>query len=216
MFRWRIWHAGVAAFLLSNCPCWADTPITQQEWATRVQGLLARNLAPPINIRDVDTDQLVRLRMTVERDGSVKSIAVERSSGHAEIDQAAIDMVKRTGRLPSFTADMKDPHIEIVMPVNIMVAKKDTAARVPPPEPSGRRYSHRDTGFSLDVPALFEIVRPRSDSNYDILVDVVSLLKVRPLPGPAKRFAALDLRRRRRMLNPHRKRSMRRVQSKPG
>jgi hypothetical protein len=33
------------------------------------------------------------------------------------------------------------------------------------------------TGFTHDVPVLLEIVRPCKDSNYDILVDVVSLLK---------------------------------------
>ena len=81
MFERRIWRAGAMAVLLSGCPSWADTPANQQEWATRVQGLLTRNLPPPVNVADLDTDQLVRLRVTIMRDGSVRSVTVERSSG---------------------------------------------------------------------------------------------------------------------------------------
>jgi protein TonB len=184
-FGLRIWHTGAVVLLLLACPSWADTPTNQQEWAANVKLALARNLGPPVNFKDVDKDQLVRLRMTVLRDGSVKNVTVERSSGHREVDQAAIAMVNRTGRLPSFTADMKDPEIEIVLPVTIMVAKHATP-KVAPAEASGRHYSHPGTGFTLDVPFPYEIVRPRKASNYDVLVDVVSLLSSPPVAGTSK------------------------------
>lgn len=184
-FLGRLWCAGLMALFLSGSPSLADTPVTQQEWVTRVQSLLFRNLAPPVNVKDVDKDQLVRLRMMVLRDGSVRNVTVEQSSGHREVDQAAIAMVNRTGRLPSFTADMKDPEIEIVLPVTIMVAKHATP-KVAPADASDRHYSHPGTGFTLDVPFPFEIARPRKASNYDILVDVVSLLNSPPVAGTSK------------------------------
>jgi protein TonB len=173
------------AVLLSGCPSWADTPANQQEWVTRVQGLLTQNLPPPVNIADLDTDQLVRLRVTIMRDGSVRSVTVERSSGHAQVDQAALNMVERSGQFPSFTGDMKDPQIEIVLPVTIIVAER-TAPTVGPAGSSDRPYSHPSTGFTLDVPFPFKIARPRKDSNYDILVDVVSLLNSPPVAGTSK------------------------------
>jgi protein TonB len=182
------------AVLLSGCPSWADTPADQQEWATRVQGLLTRNLPPPVNIAELDTDQLVRLRMTIARDGSVRSVTIERSSGHAQVDQAALDMVKRSGQFPSFTGDMKESQIEIVVPVNIIVAKR-TAPNVASAEPSERQYSHSATGFTLDVPFPFEIARPRYDSNYDILVDVVSLLNSPPVAGTSKALCGVGFKR---------------------
>jgi TonB family protein len=84
----------------SSSPSWGESPLTQREWVTRVQDLLLRNLAPSTTIKDLDTDQLVRLRVTVLRDGSVRNVTVERSSGHRQVDQAAIAMVNGTGGSP--------------------------------------------------------------------------------------------------------------------
>lgn len=66
--------------------------------------------------RNIEGTVLLRFRMT--RDGKVLSYAVERTSEHAVLDEAALAMIKRAQPLPPLPGDVPGDSIEIFIPAN--------------------------------------------------------------------------------------------------
>lgn len=58
-----------------------------------------------------------RVSFTIARSGSVSGVRITRSSGHPELDQAAIDMVRRASPMPRFPADIRDSKMSLQVPV---------------------------------------------------------------------------------------------------
>ena len=58
---------------------------------------------------------LLRFRMTPA--GQVVSFKLERSSGHALLDQETLDLIQRAQPLPSLPDDVPQQQIELVVPL---------------------------------------------------------------------------------------------------
>ncbi len=58
-----------------------------------------------------------RVAFTISRSGSVSGIRISRSSGHAILDQAALEMVKRASPMPKFPGDIPQARMTLQVPV---------------------------------------------------------------------------------------------------
>ncbi|WP_422374710.1 TonB family protein [Roseibium sp.] len=59
----------------------------------------------------------VRIAFTIAQNGSVSGIRISRSSGHAILDQAALDMVRRASPMPKFPSDIRLARMKLQVPV---------------------------------------------------------------------------------------------------
>jgi TonB family protein len=69
-------------------------------------------IAPQVNIRSGRPLQVV-LAFRIERDGGVKNLAIEQSSGNEYYDVAAKRAVLNATPLPPFASDMPEPFYDI-------------------------------------------------------------------------------------------------------
>lgn len=58
------------------------------------------------------------LRFTLDRDGNASNARIERSAGHAELDDEAIALLRRAAPLPQIPADIAANTLDIVVPVS--------------------------------------------------------------------------------------------------
>lgn len=61
------------------------------------------------------------LRFVIDRDGRVLSHRIERSSGHALLDEAVEAMIARAAPLPAMPAAMREDRLELVVPVSFFL-----------------------------------------------------------------------------------------------
>lgn len=92
---------------------------SQKEWGRAVNRAIARQMRFTPEIRALGKDQVIHVRMTVSPDGSVREAHIVRSSGNDMVDQAALDMVTRAGKLPPFSSDMEKRDIRIELPIHM-------------------------------------------------------------------------------------------------
>ncbi len=59
---------------------------------------------------------VVYLRFTMDRTGRLLSARIERSSGHADLDEEVLALIKRAEPLPPFPASMPQAQLELVAP----------------------------------------------------------------------------------------------------
>lgn len=92
------------------------------------QGLLLahleRNKRYPRLARSQRQEGVPYLRFVATRDGRVLSSRIERSSGHASLDEEALDLLQRAQPLPAFTADMVEETIDVVVPIEFFLRRR--------------------------------------------------------------------------------------------
>lgn len=86
--------AGVSA------PRAAPDPGVMSDYYRRLEGHLARYHVYPAGLTDSRPSGAVRVGVIVQRDGRLLDIWIERSSGVASLDQAALDTLRRAEPLP--------------------------------------------------------------------------------------------------------------------
>ncbi len=64
----------------------------------------------------------VQLRFLLNRDGSISTFNVQRSSGHRLLDEAVVDMIQRAVPLPPIPPALGKSSMDIVLPVNFTLA----------------------------------------------------------------------------------------------
>ncbi|MDH4556051.1 energy transducer TonB [Pseudomonas sp. BN417] len=74
------------------------------------------------------------LRVTIGRDGLIRSLKVTQSSGSVDLDNAALDAVWRARRFPPFAPGMVGDELVVNMPVQFDSQQNRVAS--PPREPS--------------------------------------------------------------------------------
>jgi protein TonB len=57
------------------------------------------------------------LRFTMDRSGKVLAAQLERSSGHSDLDEEVLALIKRVDPLPPFPPEMTHGQLELVVPV---------------------------------------------------------------------------------------------------
>jgi len=83
----------------------------------RVVDWLARYRSYPLAARRARLEGVVQLRVTLLPDGRLIDARVERSSGHALLDQAALDLLARAAPLPDDFGGVRTAQIELQLPI---------------------------------------------------------------------------------------------------
>ncbi|MHB9879039.1 energy transducer TonB family protein [Pacificimonas sp. ICDLI1SI03] len=85
-------------------------------WEARVLARINASKRYPKMMGSRRPEGIARVRMTVDRNGTVSALRVLESSGHNVLDNAAIATVRQAAPLPEIPADRNAP-IEITVPV---------------------------------------------------------------------------------------------------
>ncbi|MBY5637566.1 TonB C-terminal domain-containing protein [Rhizobium leguminosarum] len=143
-------------------------PATKTEWGAEVKRRLVENLAVAVGSGLTGTRH-PELKLIVRRNGTIAKVTVIRSSGDKSIDEAVLRMVKRAGRLPPFSRDMKGKQEEVIVSIEI-----DLGERPPPDTTSKGEMVYQALGFRLELPQPFEISQTRRPNDTEIYIDVRS------------------------------------------
>ncbi|WP_332305647.1 TonB family protein [Rhizobium sp. GR12] len=142
---------------------------TKAEWVVEVRKRLVENLVVTVDSGSAGMGR-PELKLIVLRDGTIKRIAISRSSGQKTVDDAVLRMAKRAGRLPPFSRDMKGKQEEVVVSVEIGVGD-----RPPTPDTTSKGETvYQALGFRLQLPEPFEIYGTRRLNDSEVFIDVGS------------------------------------------
>ncbi len=86
-------------------------------WAARIQARIARVHRVPRAVQRRGQGGRAVLRIVVARDGTLISVAVVQSAGTALLDRAAVQSVRRAGRLPAAPAGFADARMRFDVPL---------------------------------------------------------------------------------------------------
>ncbi|OFS87475.1 hypothetical protein HMPREF3144_03680 [Oligella sp. HMSC05A10] len=75
-------------------------------WKARVLGYLARNQGYPSSALVNNQEGIVKVKIIINAQGYVQSVTVQKSSGHAILDQHAVNMIQRKSPLPAPPIDI--------------------------------------------------------------------------------------------------------------
>lgn len=64
------------------------------------------------------------VRFVATRDGKVLSAKLERSSGHASLDEEALALLERAQPLPPFTEEMLEAQLEMIVPIQFFLRRR--------------------------------------------------------------------------------------------
>lgn len=92
----------------------------KDSWEGRVMAKLERHRRYPNAARARREQGVAHIRVSLARDGSVLSLALEQSSGSAMLDQAALDTFRRATPLPAVPEARKAP-LELSFPVEFFM-----------------------------------------------------------------------------------------------
>ncbi|MDO8072099.1 energy transducer TonB [Janthinobacterium sp. SUN176] len=89
-------------------------------WEGKVLARMERFRRYPTASRAKQEQGVVYLRCRIDRDGQVLAAAIERSSGSAALDQAALDTLQRAAPLPRIPKERPEP-LELSIPVEFSI-----------------------------------------------------------------------------------------------
>jgi protein TonB len=98
----------------------APSPARVQPPANYIGALLAaldRHKEYPSAARFRRAEGVAYLRFAMRRDGTVASFRIERSSGHEDLDDSVMEMIRRASPLPRPPPEMPGDPVELVVPV---------------------------------------------------------------------------------------------------
>lgn len=72
----------------------------------------------PAQARKARQQGVVTVRFTVHADGSISASSIRKSSGHALLDEATLDLMQRVAPLPKFPKSMARDQITISLPID--------------------------------------------------------------------------------------------------
>lgn len=104
-------------------------------YIARIRMWLGTHKYYPQAARTSGAQGIVRLYLIVDRKGNVLNVAVAESSGSSILDQAAMDMVKRSEPLPAMTKNMLRTRLEIILPVQFTLGNVPNTDATPTTQP---------------------------------------------------------------------------------
>lgn len=90
-------------------------------WQGRVLGHLERHKRYPRSAQARRQEGVAQVRFTIDREGRVLSVQLDRSSGHSALDEETVEMVRRASPLPAPPEEMGQDRIELVVPVQFFI-----------------------------------------------------------------------------------------------
>lgn len=103
----------------------ADSPVmtAQQSWESEVLTKLDRFKRYPQSARWQGQEDTVYLRLTIARDGTVRSASVGQSQGFTALDEEAIEMVGRASPLPAPPPSVEGSSVMLTIPVEFYIGR---------------------------------------------------------------------------------------------
>lgn len=89
-------------------------------WEGRVLARIARYRRYPANAKRAREQGVVFIHFRMDRAGHILTASLARSSGHADLDQAALDTLRRADPLPSIPDDRPD-QLELSVPIEFYI-----------------------------------------------------------------------------------------------
>lgn len=116
--------APAAAAPVAQTPVAADVAAEAlASYRQRLTSLLARQQSYPRIAEMRGWEGEVRLRLRVARKGQLLAVALDRSSGHAVLDEHAAAMLAELGNLPPLPEAVEGSEILVVVPINYRLNK---------------------------------------------------------------------------------------------
>lgn len=98
-----------------------DDPKAKREEAdyySLLSAHLNRKKRYPTEAKKARQQGVVTVRFTVHSNGSISSSSIRKSSGHALLDQATLDLMQRVAPLPKFPESMTKDSVTISLPID--------------------------------------------------------------------------------------------------
>ncbi len=92
----------------------------RRSWQGEILARLARFRRYPAGARARRAQGVAYIRFRMDRGGHVRTVALDRSSGAADLDRAAMDTVRRADPLPRIPDDLPD-EVELSVPVEFLL-----------------------------------------------------------------------------------------------
>lgn len=90
-------------------------------WQGRVLGHLERHKRYPRSAQARRQEGVSQVRFTIDREGRVLSVQIDKGSGYEVLDEETVEMVRRASPLPAPPEEMKQERIELVVPVQFFL-----------------------------------------------------------------------------------------------
>ena len=90
-------------------------------WQGRLLSHLERHKRYPRSAQARRQEGVAQVRFTIDRNGNVLSVRLDRSSGVASLDEETVEMVQRASPLPAPPEEMAKDRIELVVPVQFFI-----------------------------------------------------------------------------------------------
>lgn len=91
-------------------------------YTTELLSILAKNKRYPRASRRRREEGVVHLSFTAHADGSVSHVIVTESSGYKRLDNAVLEMIRKSTPLPKFSDDMTETELKISLPVSFKLS----------------------------------------------------------------------------------------------
>lgn len=91
------------------------------DYATLVLAWLERHKEYPASAQRRRQEGVVMLYIAIDRDGQVLEARLDKGSGHALLDAAALAMVERAAPLPPMPDDLPQNRLEMIVPVQFFI-----------------------------------------------------------------------------------------------
>ena len=90
----------------------------QADYYALLSAHLNRRKHYPAAAKKARQQGVVTVRFTVRADGSISASSIRKSSGHAVLDQATLDLMQRVAPLPKFPKSMTRESVTISLPID--------------------------------------------------------------------------------------------------
>lgn len=85
---------------------------------------LQRNKRYPSEAKKARQQGIVTVRFSIDRSGTVTASSIKKSSGHALLDQATLDLMQRVSPLPPIPREMGRESLTIALPIDYALRSK--------------------------------------------------------------------------------------------
>lgn len=96
----------------------------EADYFSLVSAHLNRKKIYPADAKKARQQGVVTVRFTVDRRGNVSAESIKRGSGHALLDQATIDLVRRVSPLPPMPASMQRDTVTLSLAIDYTLSSK--------------------------------------------------------------------------------------------
>ena len=86
-------------------------------WGAEIRARVERHKRYPSALRDSRAEGTAMVRLQIDRSGTLTSLGLVRSSGHAALDEAALQAVRRAARFPSAPERLRRQNFDFELPI---------------------------------------------------------------------------------------------------